>query len=76
MRVVLLMPNRDDPSRPPLVAQEWSMDTAPRQGEMVALLGEDGESESEWIVKWVRHNLMPGQPAWVDVRLIEPGVIR
>lgn len=69
MRVVLLIPNRGDSSKAPLEKQEWSMDTAPREGETVALLDEEGEPRSEWRVKWVRHNLMLGRPPWVDVRL-------
>jgi hypothetical protein len=66
-----VIPNRDDPEKPPTLYEYWGAQTVPREGETVYLSG------TPWVVKWVAHTFQvedrnESPPHRIDVRLIEP----
>lgn len=71
MILTLVIPNRDDPEKPPTLYQEWGADAVPREGEAV-YLGDPDEDGKAWIVKHVSHTFILGAVPKTEVRLIEP----
>lgn len=76
MRVTFVIPNRDDPEKPPTLYEDWYAEAIPRRGETIYFADAAGEDGSTWIVKWVRHTFQVKNrdvpPHAVEVRLIEP----
>ena len=76
MIVTFVIPNRDDPEKPPTLYETWGAEAVPREGETVVFGDRNGEADSTWIVKWVRHTFQTRNrdefTHKIEVRLIEP----